>query len=46
MQKFLEDNLKEMTVLNERASLASTLKEDKVTELDNLAAAIIESMKE
>ncbi len=46
MQKFLEDNLKDMTVLNERVSLASTLKEDKVTELDNLAAAIMESMEE
>ena len=34
-----------MTVLNERLSLASTLKEDKVFELETFADAIIESMK-
>jgi flavorubredoxin len=44
MQKFAEDELKNMTVLNERLSLASSLPDDKATELDQLADAIIESM--
>ena len=46
MQKFVDDELKNMTVLNERLSLASALHPDKVTELDALADSIIESMKE
>lgn len=46
MQKFIDEELKNMTVLNERLSLASTLKEDKVFELETLANAIIESMKQ
>lgn len=45
MQKFIDEELKNMTVLNERLSLASTLKEDKVFELETFADAIIESMK-
>lgn len=45
MQKFVDDELKIMTVLNERLSLASALHPDKVTELDALADSIIESMK-
>ena len=45
MQKFVDEELKNMTVLNERLSLASALKPDKVTELDALADSIIESMK-
>ena len=45
MQKFVDDELKNMTVLNERLSLASALHPDKVTELDALAGSIIESMK-
>ena len=45
MQKFVDDELKNMTVLNERLSLASALHPDKVTELDALADRIIESMK-
>lgn len=45
MQKFVDDELKNMTVLNERLSLASALHPDKVTELDALADSIIESMK-
>ena len=45
MQQFVEDELKNMTVLNERLSLASALHPDKVTELDALADSIIESMK-
>ncbi|MFQ7583707.1 MAG: FprA family A-type flavoprotein [[Clostridium] symbiosum] len=44
MQKFVDDELKNMTVLNERLSLASALHPDKVTELDALADSIIESM--
>ena len=45
MQKFVDDELKNMAVLNERLSLASALHPDKVTELDALADSIIESMK-
>lgn len=45
MQKFVDDELKNMTVLNERLSLASALHADKATELDALADSIIESMK-
>ncbi len=44
MQKFIEDNMKNMTILNERLSLASTLQDDKEHELDALAQAIVESM--
>ena len=43
MQKFIEDNLKHMTILNERLSLASTLQKDKAKELDDLAQAIVDS---
>jgi len=44
MQKFLEDEMKNMTVLNDRLTLASALHPDKELELDALADAIIESM--
>ncbi|MCB6611112.1 FprA family A-type flavoprotein [[Clostridium] symbiosum] len=44
MQKFVDEELKNMTVLNERLSLASALHADKATELDALADGIIESM--
>ena len=46
MQDFVENELKNMTVLNERTSLASTLKEDQGSELDAMADAIVESLKE
>ena len=45
MQKFVNDELKNMTVLNERLSLASSMGTDKRTELETLADAILESMK-
>ncbi|MCD8369380.1 MAG: FprA family A-type flavoprotein [Clostridiales bacterium] len=45
MQKFVEEELKNMTVLNERISMASALGEDKAAELDALADALIESVK-
>ena len=45
MQKFINDELKNMTVLNERLSLASSMGTDKRTELEALADAILESMK-
>ncbi|MDD3570857.1 MAG: FprA family A-type flavoprotein [Lachnospiraceae bacterium] len=45
MQKFVDEELKNMTVLNERLSLASSLNSDKVTELSALADSIIESLK-
>ena len=44
MQKFVDEELKHMTVLNERLSLASALHADQATELDVLADRIIESM--
>lgn len=46
MQKFIDEELKNMTVLNERLSLASALHPDKASELNALADGIIESMKE
>ncbi len=45
MSAFITDQLKNMTLLNERLSLASSLKEDKATELENLANALVESVK-
>ena len=45
MQKFADEELKGMTVLNERLSLASSLQPDKAVELEALADAIVESMK-
>ena len=45
MQKFVNNDLKNMTVLNERLSLASAMGTDKRTELEALADAILESMK-
>lgn len=44
MEKFLQDELKNMTVLSQRLSLASALKADKAAELDQLADAILASM--
>ena len=44
MQKFIDEELKDMTVLNERLSIASSMNADKNVELDALADAIIESM--
>lgn len=46
MEKFIQNEMKNMTVLSSRLSLASTLKAEKANELDVLADAIIESMKE
>ena len=45
MQKFVNNELKNMTVLNERLSLASSLGEDKAVELETLADAILESVQ-
>ena len=45
MQKFIEEEMKNMTVINVRLSLASTLHPDKAVELDTLADGIIESMQ-
>lgn len=46
IQKFIDEELKNMTVLNERLSIASSMGADKNIELDALAEAIIDSMKE
>ncbi len=45
MQKFIEGEMKNMTILNERLSLASSLKSDKASELESLADALVESLK-
>ena len=46
MQKFIDEELKNMTVLNERLSMASALHADKAGELDALADAIAESINQ
>ncbi len=46
MQKFIEDNLDNMTILNERITFASSMKPDKEGELENMAQAIVDSMAE
>ena len=46
IEKYINENLKDMTILNERLSVASILKPDKLTELEALADSIIESMKD
>ncbi len=46
MQKFIDEEMKDMTILNERLSMASAMSADKSVELDALATAIIDSMKE
>lgn len=45
IQKFIDEEMKGMTVLNERLTLASALNEGKATELDTLADAILDSMQ-
>lgn len=45
IQKFLDEQIKQINVLDSRLSLASSLGESKAGELDNLADAIINSMK-
>jgi flavorubredoxin len=44
MQKFLTEEMKNMTVLNERVSIASSFRAEKEPELETLADAILESM--
>lgn len=44
MQKFLGGEMKDMTVLNDRLTLSSSLRPDKASELDALTGAVIESM--
>lgn len=44
MQKFIENELKNMTVPGDRLSMASALHDDKAVELDSLADSIIESI--
>lgn len=45
MQEFLENEMKEMTVLDEKLSLNSSMNEDNLPDLDALADSIIASMK-
>ena len=44
MQKFIDEELKDMTLLNERLSMASSMGADKKVDLEALADAIIDSM--
>lgn len=44
MRQFLNEEMKDMTVLNESVSIASSLSAEKAVELDNLADAIVESV--
>ena len=46
MQEFLDGQLKRMTVLTERLSMASALSADKAGEVEALAEAILESMQQ
>ena len=45
LQKFINEQLKNMTVLNERLSIASSMGADKAAELEVLADAIVESVQ-
>lgn len=45
MQEFLED-MREMTVLNERVTLTSSMNENTIEEMDTFVDSILESMKE
>ena len=45
MQKFINEELRNCTVLNERLSLASSMGPDKAAELEVLADAIVESVQ-
>ena len=45
MQKFVDEELKNMTVSNDRLSIASALHADKAAELESLANSIVESMQ-
>lgn len=45
MRKFLEDDMKNMNVLDEQLSLVSSMKDNNTPELETLADAIIASMK-
>ncbi len=46
MEKFLDEQLRGMTVLNQRVSMASRLGSGKADELDALADAIVDNLKE
>ena len=45
MEEFINEELKDMTVLNERLSIASSMLPDKAKELEILADAIVDSVK-
>ena len=44
MEKFIDEELKVMTLLNERLSIASSMQADKAAELEMLADAIVDSV--
>ena len=45
MQKFIDEEMKNMIVLNERLSMASSLSDDKAVELGALADALVDSIQ-
>ena len=45
MQKYIEENMPDMTILNERLTIASSLQEDKEIDLENMTQAIVDSME-
>ncbi|HAQ41791.1 MAG TPA: FprA family A-type flavoprotein [Clostridiales bacterium] len=45
MQEFLENEMKQMTVLDEKITMNSAMNDDNLPDLDALAESIIESMK-
>ena len=45
MHKFIDEQLRNSTILNERLTLASTMGNDKAAELEVLADAIVESVQ-
>ena len=44
IQEFIEKNMDDMEILNERITIASTMSPDKGYELDSMAQAIADSM--
>ena len=46
MEEFIDNEMKQMTILNQRLSIASSLPSSKEEELDQLADAIADSVRE
>lgn len=44
MSKFLDEELKEMTILNERVTMMSSMNENNLSDMDNMVSSIIDTM--